>query len=335
MVQAIRLTMALGACALPSTVQAFITSAAPAQVLAPLRMSDSTGVINEPVPATFNQCIAQASTAARAAIAENEMLMEVEFPPLSADYLEDAISSAYDLSRSNVRLAVQFATEFAAQDGKKVSILLPDEAELERAIEDEGTDTPFNGVTLNTLTPSTSKSAVSFDQLIGGWFGQRTGEIEPVEGTDIYVAIVFSCQELPDLEQLHKASPNTPIVFFNMKLDTQRGDLGLPAFPPKSLHYNFLSRVKPVYLLRSRNYSRSLPQPPFVVSYQGAQFRVYPGPYQSLLETGGRYRLVQTDDIRPSLGEFKEIITQSLDLGDYEEGAVLGFLRKGYKTKTW
>lgn len=58
--------------------------------------------------------------------------------------------------------------------------------------------------------------------------------VQPIEGTDVYVALVFSCQELPDLKELHKIKPDAKIVFFNLRLDTLRGDLGLPAFPPKA-----------------------------------------------------------------------------------------------------
>lgn len=70
------------------------------------------------------------------AIADGNLLVEVEFPPLSVELMEDTSSSAYDISRANVRLASQFG-EFFATDGKRVSILLPDEAELDRAVEDE------------------------------------------------------------------------------------------------------------------------------------------------------------------------------------------------------
>lgn len=67
--------------------------------------------------------------------------------------------------------------------------------------------------------------------------------IQPIEGTDIYVALVFSCQELPDLKELHKIKPDAKIVFFNLRLDTLRGDLGLPAFPPKASVRGFGIRV--------------------------------------------------------------------------------------------
>ena len=64
-------------------------------------------------------------------------------------------------------------------------------------------------------------------------------------------------------------NPDVPIVFFNLKLDTLRGDLGVPAFPSKDLHDRFLSRVRPIYYLKTRQYSRSKLEPPFVVNYQG------------------------------------------------------------------
>ena len=70
------------------------------------------------------------------AITDGHTLLEVEFPPLSVEMMEDTNSSAYDISRANVRLASQLG-EFFTGDGKRVSVLLPDEAELERAIEDE------------------------------------------------------------------------------------------------------------------------------------------------------------------------------------------------------
>ena len=95
-------------------------------------------------------------------------------------------------------------------------------------------------------------------------------------------------------------------MLFNLKLDTLRGDLGVPAFPPKDLQDRFLSRVRPCYYLRTRQYSRSTAAPPFVVNYQGALFRQYPGEYQTLLDIGdGNFRRVSSNAFRPGLGEVR------------------------------
>lgn len=151
----------------------------------------------------------------------------------------------------------------------------------------------------------------------------------------MYVCLVASAQELPDIEELSKLDPGKPIVLYNLKLDILRGDLGAPAFPPKDFQDRFLSRVKPVYYLRTRQYSRSTPEPPFLVNFQGCLFRSYPGQFQTLLDTGtGRYRRVGGNDLRPPLGQFKEELTQSLrEQGVLkDEGKTLNFLRTGYKT---
>ncbi|CAM9246163.1 unnamed protein product [Ascophyllum nodosum] len=288
----------------------------------------------EPAPSTFEQCIRQAQGAVEAAFKDGFNLVEVEFPPLQQDYLEDSGSSAYDVSSANVRLASRFAQTFAAE-GKEVSVLLPDEAELDRAVEDEGSAEFSAGVTLRTLRSAGTRTAETLDKLLMSFVGRGAGPIQPLGDTDIYVAIVFSCQELPDLEELHRQDPDAKIVLFNLRLDTLRGDLGLPAFPSKSLHYRFLSRFKPVYLLRTRQYSRTISKKPFLVNYQGAQFRVYPGDYQCLLDVGNRYKRVQNSPVRQTLGDFKESLTNALQLNEEKEGKVASFFRKGFKNRTW
>jgi hypothetical protein len=171
--------------------------------------------------------------------------------------------------------------------------------------------------------------------------GGSNGQVKSLPGTDLYLILVASAQELPDIEELHELvkDDGVPIVFYNLKLDILRGDLGAPAFPPKEFHDRFLSTVKPVYYLRTRQYSRSTATPPFLVNYQGCLFRAYPGEYQTLLDTGtGSYRRLVGTDIRPGLGEFKEQLTQALrDEGvlPQTEGSAFDFLRTGYKTTTW
>lgn len=277
------------------------------------------------------------------AIADGLKLLEVEFPPLPAAVLEMDDVSAYDIAMANLKLAVDFSKAFASPTNK-VAILLPDEAERDIIVEKVGA---------NIVSPSTDNVEISClrrseegderifkpEQVLLSLFGNTPGQVKVIPGIKMYVIIVASAQELPDVEELHELDPDAVIVMFNMKLDTLRGDLGNPAFPGKDFHDRFLSLVKPVYFLRTRQYSRSTPNPPFMVNYQGCLFRSYPGQYQTLLDTGTgqAYRRVKGSDIRPSLGEFKEQLTQDLkDKGVIEEeGGVLNFLRTGYKTSTW
>jgi Domain of unknown function (DUF1995) len=295
----------------------------------------------EPPPASFYELQINSAKAARIAMRDGHKLIEVEFPPLPANVLEMDDVSAYDVAQANLKLAVDFS-KFFTQDGKKVAILLPDEAELGIAIENNGgTDTPHPGVVISSLRKSEEGDDRIFkpEQVLLSLFGQgSSGSVKAMDGVDMYVCIVASAQELPDIEELHKLDPEATIVFYNLKLDILRGDLGAPAFPSKDFQDRFLSRVKPVYYLRTRQYTRSTPKPPFMVNYQGCLFRSYPGQYQTLLDTGnGRYRRVLGNDIRPGLGEFKEQLTQALrDEGVLqEEGKTLNFLRTGYKTTTW
>ena len=58
--------------------------------------------------------------------------------------------------------------------------------------------------------------------------------MKEIDGVDVYICLGSSAQELPDIEELHGLNQDKTIVFFNLKLDVLRGDLGAPAFPPKS-----------------------------------------------------------------------------------------------------
>lgn len=292
-------------------------------------------------PQNFYELQLNSVAAAKRAISDGHKILEVEFPPLPSDVLEMENVSTYDVAASNLKLAVDFAKAFS-QNGYSTAVLLPDEAEQNIIMEKVGlTCEPENGVQISSLRRSEEGDDRVFkpEQVFISLFGGSDEMVKPIEGVDFYVVIVASAQELPDIEKLQESDPNAIIVMYNLKLDTLRGDLGNPAFPPKDLHDRFLSRVKPVYYLRTRQYSRSVTKPPFVVNYQGCLFRSYPGQFQTLLDVGdGRaYRRVLGSEFRPPLGEFKKQLTEALQIDGIieQENEVFNFLRVGYKTTTW
>jgi hypothetical protein len=303
-------------------------------------------------PSSFFELQQDCIRATRLAIRDGHRLLEVEFPPLAANVLEMDDVSAYDIQEANLNLAIGYAkgllqgsssaTTTTQQAINKIVILLPDEAELDIAVERTvGTKTPYPGIEISSLRKSDPYDYRLFkpEQVLLSLFGGSSGGvIQATNDTDLYICLTASAQELPDIEELSTLEPNKTIVFYNLKLDVLRGDLGAPAFPSKDFQDRFLSRVKPVYYLRTRQYSRSTVAPPFMVNYQGCLFRCYPGQFQTLLDTGnGKYRRLCGNDYRPALGEFKEQLTDALKEQGVlkDEGKTFEFLRTGYKTATW
>lgn len=297
-------------------------------------------------PASFFELQQDCVRSARLARRDGYKLLEVEFPPLPAAVLEMDDVSTYDVAEANLKLAIDFCKGMLTADKdedapKKIAILFPDEPELEFGIEKAGSANPYPGIILNsirTVDPDDQRAVKPENFLLNLFAKGSGGAVKALPDVDMYVILTTSAQELPDIEELHELVPDKTIVCYNLKLDVLRGDLGAPAFPRKEFQDRFLSKVKPIYYLRTRQYSRSTAQPPFIVNFQGCLFRAYPGQYQTLLDTGnGRYRRLLGNDIRPALGEFKQQLVDSLiDQGIIEEeGSTLNFLRTGYKTTTW
>jgi len=274
-------------------------------------------------PSTFLDCVKQAKDSVKTAMADGYKLIEVEFPPLPLEFLEDSASSARDIADANTRWSVEFARSFT--DMGKISIIYPDQPELDDAMkfvaagdESEKLDgiNPYPNITLATIRTDSIKNAQSLDQIIISIFGATVaGTVAAVENTTLYVAVVSSTQELPDLEKLHDLDPETPIVFFNLRLDVLRGDLGLPLFPGRDLHHRFLSKIKPAYFMKSRSFATSLRRPPFIVNFSGLLFRSYPEKYQSILNTGGgKNKVVLYGPDRPTNLDFRNNLSGSLKI---------------------
>lgn len=276
----------------------------------------STGERTMTQPArSFLDCVKQSVVSTKKMLEEGSSLVEVEFPPLPLEYLEDSASSARDIADANTRWAVEFAQAMTGMG--KVSIIYPDQPELDAAIkfvDEPGGENPYQNITLGTIRSDSIKNAQTLDQVIGSIFGATIGgTVEGIEDTKMYVALVSSTQELPDLEKLHNLDKSIPIVFFNLRLDILRGDLGLPLFPGRDLHHRFLSQIKPSYLLRSRSFATSLRKPPFIVNYSGVLYRAYPEPYQCILNIGNdKTKVCSFLNERPTNMVFRKSLTDSL-----------------------
>lgn len=290
-------------------------------------------------PDSFLTLLEQAAASADLAIADGNKLLEVEFPPVPVSKLDDSSLSAYDILSANLNFVIEFVKRLKPDPSKgprKVALTLPDSAERQRAAKYFGDDEPWTGTRLWSLNGGDEKAEeFSPMALFGSLFKQGSGKVVAAEWADMYVIVGASCQELPAIQRLSELAPNAPIVCFNLKLDTLRGDLGLPAFPPKAVHHEFLCKVKPVYYIRPRSYSLSLSVPPFLVSYQGVLFRRYPEAYQTLLDKGkATYRRVTASPDRPNLGTFKSQLTSALKLAD-EKAAATAISQAGFKQSTW
>ncbi|KAL3913205.1 MAG: hypothetical protein SGPRY_008067 [Prymnesium sp.] len=205
-------------------------------------------------PDSFKVLIDQAAQATADAIADGSLQMEVEFPPLPTSKLDDSSISAYDILEANLRLVTEFHKRLLPKlpSVKKVALTLPDLPERKRAVEFLGDEEPWPGLRAWSLVGGDATPG-PFDW-VSSVLKQGVAEPELAEWADMYLVLGSTCQarrcrlshvasrtalssaghpELPTLNLLREREPNKPVVYFNLKLDVLRGDLGLPGFPPR------------------------------------------------------------------------------------------------------
>jgi hypothetical protein len=174
----------------------------------------------QPPPASFFELQKECVRAIRLARKDGHKLLEVEFPPLPAAVLEMDDVSAYEVAAANLNLAIDTCKGLLQSDDiNKIAIVLPDEAELDIATVSVGTDTPYPGVSLSSVRMSDPDDKRIFkpEQLILGLFGRGSGGlVKATPGVDVYIILLASAQELPDIEELALLDPDKTIVFYNM-----------------------------------------------------------------------------------------------------------------------
>ncbi|KAL3366544.1 hypothetical protein AABB24_011301 [Solanum stoloniferum] len=292
-------------------------------------------------PKSYQVLVSDAANSLFYALNDGKTRLEIDFPPLPTS-ISSYKGSSDEFSDANIQLVLAVVKKLQEKMETRACVVFPDKPEKRRASDlFKAALDSVDGITIGSLDDIPGGAVTSFFRSVRNTLDfdfedENEGRWKSDQPPTLYIFINCSTRDLSYIEKyVGKFATSTPSLLFNLELDTLRADLGIIGFPPRELHYQFLSQFTPVFYIRTREYSKTVAVEPYIVNYNGALFRQYPGPWQVMLkQTDGSFVCVAESATRFTLNETKEELLRVLGLQE-EKGSSLEFLRRGYKTATW